>query len=102
MLAVRFRGGPFARRTSRGADRSQDTAMTEHMNEQEIDPRSASEKQVDEILGASGTTKLDKQFGRILKVANDLFISGKQTRKYLLLGEECDLYVRKAVDMGVK
>ena len=48
------------------------------------------------VLGAEGLTTLDKQFARILKHASDLFISGKQTRRYLLLGEECDMYVRKA------
>ena len=55
-----------------------------------------------ESLGAAELTALDRQFARILRHANEMFISGKQTRKYLLLGEECDLYVRKAVDLGCK
>jgi hypothetical protein len=73
------------------------------MNEQhDVDPRSESDRKVDEVLGAAELTTLDRQFAKILRHANDLFLNVKQTRKYLMLGEECDLYVRKAVDMGVK
>ena len=76
--------------------------IEQHEDAQVIDPRSESERTVDEVLGAAELTALDRQFAKILRYANDLFISGKQTRKYLLLGEECDLYVRKAVDLGCK
>src|SRR3954453_13646533 len=49
-----------------------------------------------------GRLGLDRQFAKILRSASDLFLNSKQTRKYLVLGEECDTYVRKAVDLGVK
>ena len=63
--------------------------MTEQHDE--FDPRTESERTVDALLGAKEQTGLDRQFAKILKSASDLFLNAKQTRKYLVLGEECDL-----------
>ena len=42
--------------------------MTEQHDET-LDPRTESDRKVDDVLGAGGLTQLDKQFGRILKHA---------------------------------
>ena len=71
-------------------------------SETNVDVRSETEKQVDAVLGATGTTQLDKQFARILRHASDLFLNGKQTIKYLTLADECRSYLNQALEAGVK
>lgn len=65
------------------------------------DGRTESQQKMDAIAGNKDATKLDKQYGRVLKAANDLF-GNKATRKYLLLGEESYTYIHMYVSGGGK
>ena len=77
------------------------TIAIQEVEVEELDPRSDSERATDSAMGAKELTALDRQFARILKAANEIY-GGKQLRKYLVLGEECYVYVLKATDAGAE
>lgn len=76
---------------------------TDTINENEtVDARTDSQKRMDGIAGNKGLTKLDKQYANVHSAAVKLYLDNKATKKYLLLGEETDVYMKMFVSGGGK